>query len=55
MSKTAVEQDCPNCGSEFMITFDSDNHYEEPRFCPFCTHLVEEEVLDFSEDEFDDE
>ena len=48
---------CMNCDAEYTISRIDDDS-EEPEYCPFCGHHLEEEELEEEDlifDEFDDE
>lgn len=50
-NKTTVEHYCSICGVEYMVTWDEDNIPDEPIFCPFCATGVDDEELDFNDDD----
>lgn len=49
-NKTTVEHYCDHCGAEYMITWDEENHPDEPIFCPYCAAGIDDEELEFDED-----
>ena len=50
-NKTTVEHYCSICGVEYMVTWDEDNTPDEPIFCPFCATGVDDEELDFNDND----
>jgi len=51
MSKKTTEHFCINCSCEYMVTRDENIFEEEPTFCPFCSHVNEEDLY---QDDFQD-
>jgi rubrerythrin len=48
-----IEHTCGHCQAEFTISYYEEDQ-EEPRYCPFCGEMVEEELY-IDGDESDDE
>ena len=47
--KVVKECECLECGTEYMITFNSKNSVDDPVFCPFCGS-AEADELNFEDD-----
>ena len=45
---------CNNCEAEFTIDYDDTVLGEEPSFCPFCSDLDIEQILEDLEDDDED-
>lgn len=54
MSKKIIEHFCINCHSEFMITWDNSDNLGKPEYCPFCSEKVEEDIMYYEDDDFED-
>lgn len=51
LDDTILEISCPDCGSEYELSYNEDEH-EEPVYCPFCgTDLPDSTVEDTTEGE----
>ena len=65
LEDTILEITCPDCGSEYELSYNEDEH-EEPVYCPFCgTDLpdsvvedgteIDDEAIDYIEDDDDED
>lgn len=55
---TLKEDNCNNCGAEYVLTFDRDETDLEPIHCPFCGEELEDYIIDeddIEELDFDEE
>lgn len=40
--KTTLDFVCNECGTEYMIIYESDYIVEQPMYCPFCSERTDE-------------